>query len=84
MASKDKDAEHTESGTVTPADEMRAVVDGMAAAALIGQTMGLQILAAEMEVLSHLVPGMASEHAEDRTDAEIDAEIEAGFDNMPI
>lgn len=68
----------------TSADEMRAVVDGLASAALIGQTMGLQVLAAEMEIMSHLVPGMTDKEPDTRTAAEIDAEIEAGFDNMPI
>ena len=56
-------------------------------AAAAGQAMGLAVLRAEMEALSKMMPGAVSEEdaaqAEARHAAE-EAEIEAGFDNMPV
>ena len=63
------------------------VVKKMNAAAAAGQAMGLAVLRAEMEALSKVMPGAMSEEdaaqAEARHAAE-EAEIEAGFDNMPV
>lgn len=63
---------------------------GFAAEALeavaVTQAIGLGVLRAEMEALTHLLPG-----AREETDAEATARqaaeaaaIEAGFDNMPV
>lgn len=56
-------------------------------AAAAGQAMGLALLRAEMEALSQVMPGAAA--PEDAAEAEArhaaeEAEIEAGFDNMPV
>jgi hypothetical protein len=47
--------------------------------AVAGQAAGLRLLAAEMQALAHLMPGMAGV-----PHAMTDAEIEADFDNMPV
>lgn len=62
---------------------------GFAAEALeavaLTQAMGLGVLRAEMEALTRVLPGHATTEAEAeaRLAAEA-AEIEAGFDNMPV
>jgi hypothetical protein len=62
---------------------MGEAVEAMAA----GQAMGLALLKAEMAALAQVMPGAVG----DATDAEIEArhaaeeaEVEAGFDNMPV
>jgi hypothetical protein len=52
--------------------------------ALAGQVVGLKLLAAEMEALSHLMPGVPGVEPQVAPESRTDAEIEAGFDNMPV
>jgi hypothetical protein len=59
-----------------PADLIREEAD-LLAAGLELQHQGLDLLLAEMRALAALMPGEA-----DHTPT--DAEIEAGFDNMPV
>jgi len=51
------------------------LAEDMAGAALVGQTMGLQLLAAEMQALACILPGHT---------APSEDEIEDDFDNMPV
>lgn len=53
-------------------DEARFLAAGMEM-----QHQGLELLLAEMRALAALMPG-------DHADQPTDAEIEAGFDNMPV
>ena len=55
------------------------VTEVAVAAQAAGQAAGLRLLAAEMQALAHLMPGMAGV-----AHAPTDAEIEAYFDNMPV
>lgn len=50
-------------------------------AAVTAPTIGLKVLLAEMQALSHVIPG-SQETPEQR--AKHEAEVEADFDNMPI
>lgn len=60
----------------TPADLIRDEAELLAAGAKL-QSQGLELLLAEMRALAALMPGdVASPPSE--------AEVEAGFDNMPI
>lgn len=65
---------------------MGAAVEAGAAA----QALGLALLRAEMDALVQMMPGQGSEMApETATDAaarqaETDAAVEAGFDNLPV
>lgn len=85
----------TKHSAETPVSQMAHLMGEMTEAALAGQAVGLKLLAAEMQVLSHLIPsGPATGETADASAAEVqtpekpdsktDAEIEAGFDNMPI
>lgn len=65
-----------ETGVAQMAHLAEEIADGIVA----GQAMGLQVLAAEMQALSRLIPGMV--YAEGH--APTQAEIEADFDNMPV
>lgn len=60
----------------TPADLIRDEAD-LLAAGLELQHQGLDLLLAEMRALAALMPGESHPH-------ETDAEIEEGFDNMPV
>lgn len=60
----------------TPADLIREEADLLAAGLEI-QTQGLELLLAEMRALAALMPG-------DPAPSATDAEVEAGFDNMPV
>lgn len=60
----------------TPADLLRDEADLIAAGAQL-QMQGLDLLLAEMRALANLMPGAQSEQADD-------AEVEQGFDNMPV
>lgn len=63
----------------------------VAQAAALGSTAGLNLLLAEMNALSAMMPGMTAarpsgcscEEQEARARA-ADAEVEASFDNMPV
>jgi hypothetical protein len=59
-----------------PADLIRDEADLLAAGVKL-QTQGLELLLAEMRALASLMPGEDSR-------LPTDAEVEAGFDNMPI
>lgn len=59
-----------------PADPIRDEA-GLVAAGMDLQQQGLDLLLAEMRALAALMPG-------NRTHRPTDAEIEAGFDNMPV
>jgi hypothetical protein len=59
-----------------PADLIRDEADLLAAGVKL-QTQGLELLLAEMRALASLMPGEDSRRP-------TDAEVEAGFDNMPI
>jgi len=72
---QDKDGDMALTGF---ADQAREVV-------ALGQAIGLGVLQAEMEALTHLLPGKVETDAE--REARIAAEaaaIEDGFDNMPV
>ena len=62
--------------TPTPADLIRDEAD-LLAAGLELQHQGLELLLAEMHALATILPGENSR-------LPTDAEVEAGFDNMPI
>lgn len=67
------------------ADEnpMIHMVEEMVEVVAATQAAGLQMLQAEMEALTHVLPGVGHE----MTDAEraaADLKIEADFDNMPV
>jgi hypothetical protein len=64
----------------TPAEQMAELAAEMTEVMVAGQTAGLRILAAEMQALTQLMPGLAHPAGEGPTDAEIEAE----FDNMPV
>jgi hypothetical protein len=64
----------------TPIEEMAALATTLTDAMTLGQAAGLAILAAEMEALTHLMPGLAHPAATGPSEAE----IEADFDNMPV
>jgi len=71
-----------------PADLIPQETD-LVEAGLTLQHQGLQLLFAEMRALAALMPGNPSASAihpggNHRPDASTDAEIEAGFDNMPV
>lgn len=85
----------TKQGAETPVAQMAHLMGEMTEVALAGQAVGLKILAAEMQVLSHLMPqAVPAPDPQDKSKTEdqgaggaegkTDAEIEAGFDNMPI
>lgn len=54
----------------------------MAGAAVAGQMAGLALLLAEMQALTHLMPGSVQHDAAETLRHE--AEVEAEFDNMPV
>jgi hypothetical protein len=62
--------------TKTPKDPLREEVDLLEAGIEL-QHQGLELLLAEMHALSALMPGEDSR-------LPTDAEVEAGFDNMPV
>jgi len=69
--------EHT-----TPIEQMVHLAEEMTEAAVAGQAVGLQILAAEMQALTQIMPGMTQ--ALQAHVPQSDTEIEAEFDNMPV
>lgn len=64
----------------TPIDQMAHLVGEMTEMAVTGQAIGLEVLAAEMQALTQLMPGLAGGSVTTQTDAE----VEASFDNMPV
>ncbi|RYI14456.1 MAG: hypothetical protein EON48_11875 [Acetobacteraceae bacterium] len=62
--------------TMTAADLLRSEADLLEVGVTL-QNKGLELLLAEMRALAALMPGVDSSQP-------TDAEIEAGFDNMPI
>ena len=61
---------------ITPANLIRDEADLLAAGIEL-QQQGLDLLLAEMRALAALMPG-------DTPHEQTDAEVEAGFDNMPV
>lgn len=59
-----------------------AEFDFYAAAPLVGQVIGLQLLRAEMHALSQVLPGIYQNNHADSNRS--DAMKEADFDNMPV
>jgi hypothetical protein len=68
----------------TPAAQVAHLMGEMTQVALAGQAVGLKILAAEMEALSHVIPGLVGAEPQAVVEGRTDAEIEADFDNMPV
>ena len=68
----------------TPAAQVANLMGEMTEVALAGQAVGLKILAAEMEALSHAIPGLVGAEPQAVVEGRTDAEIEADFDNMPV
>ena len=75
----------------TDLQKISSLATQVAQAAAIGSTAGLNLLLAEMNALSAMMPGMTAalpsecscEEQEARARA-VDAEVEASFDNMPV
>ena len=74
----------TKSSAATPAEQVAHLMGEMTEVALAGQVVGLKILAAEMEALSHVIPGLVGAEPQAGVEGRTDAEIEADFDNMPV
>lgn len=68
----------------TPIAQVAHLMGEMTEVALAGQVVGLKILAAEMEALSHGMPGLVGAEPQAGAEGRSDAEIEADFDNMPV
>ena len=68
----------------TPTAQVAQLMGEMTEVALAGQAVGLKILAAEMEALSHVIPGLVGAEPQAGAKGRTDAEIEADFDNMPV
>lgn len=64
----------------TPIEQMAELAAEVTGVMVAGQSAGLKILAAEMQALTRLMPGIA--HPAEAGPS--DAEIEADFDNMPV
>ena len=64
----------------TPIEQMAQLAGEVTEVMVAGQAAGLKILAAEMQALTQLMPGMAHPAGEGPSDAE----IESDFDNMPV
>lgn len=68
----------------TPAGQVAQLMGEITEVALAGQAVGLKLLAAEMEVLSGMLPGAPGAEPQPVPQNRTDAEIEADFDNMPV
>lgn len=66
----------------TPADLIRQEAT-LIETGLQMQSQGLSLLLAEMQALAGMMPGAVAP-ADMKTFAEVEAETEAGFDNMPV
>ncbi|WP_103256018.1 hypothetical protein [Tabrizicola aquatica] len=69
--------------TKTPMDKLVETETELVATTVALQEQGLELLLAEMHALKGMMTG-AAPRATPATEAEIEAETEAGFDNMPI
>ncbi|MFN7224742.1 MAG: hypothetical protein ACK4MS_12040 [Paracoccaceae bacterium] len=69
-------------GTEEDLRRIAALAQTAADQAARGANVGLGVLLAEMQALSAVLPGMV--HAQPKDAAKEDAEVEAGFDNMPV
>lgn len=67
--------------TETPLEQMAHLAGELTEAAVAGQAAGLRLLAAEMQALGQLIPGLGGPGGDHPAR---DAEIEADFDNMPV
>ncbi|WP_225029765.1 hypothetical protein [Xinfangfangia pollutisoli] len=73
-------------------DLVRQMTEGLTDLAMTGQRAALGALQAEMLALAAMIPGvvpgalagMAAPPRDEARRREIEAEIEAGFDNMPV
>lgn len=63
----------------TSVGQMAHLASEMTDVAAAGQAAGLRLLAAELQALAHLMPGLATP-----SHLPSDQEIEADFDNMPV
>ena len=68
----------------TPAAQVAHLIGRDDRGGLGGQVVGLKILAAEMEALSHVMPVLVGAEPQAGVEGRTDAEIEADFDNMPV
>lgn len=66
---------------MTDKSNVNQLVAEVVEAAVTAPTIGLKVLLAEMQALSHVIPG-GQETPEQR--AEHEAAVEADFDNMPV
>ena len=66
--------------TESPIEQMAHLMGEVTEVSIAGQAAGLRLLAAEMQALSQMMPGLGTGTAHPATDAE----IEADFDNMPV
>lgn len=71
-----------------PTSVMMDMASGLAEATATAQKAGLELLQAELQAMTALMPGLAPQH---RDEAELEAErraaeaaVEDGFDNMPV
>lgn len=71
-------------GAGTGMTEMAALMGATVEAAANAQVMGLSLLKAEMAALAQMMPGQESDPVTEARRAAEEAEIEAGFDNMPV
>lgn len=60
-------------------DQMARMMGVMTETAVAGQSAGLQALAAEMQALTLIMPGLGAGASHPT-----DAEVEASFDNLPV
>jgi hypothetical protein len=74
----------THDSAATPAAQVAHLVGTMTEAALVGQVVGLKLLAAEMEGLGHIMPGVSGAEHQPAFESRTDTEIEADVDNMPV
>ena len=63
----------------TAVGQMANLAGEMTEVAVAGQAAGLRLLAAEMQALARMMPGLAAPSA-----LPSDPEVEAEFDNMPV
>ncbi|EKD60689.1 MAG: hypothetical protein ACD_54C00612G0002 [uncultured bacterium] len=66
---------------MTDKSNVNQLVTEVVEAAVTAPTIGLKVLLAEMQALSHVIPG-GQETPEQR--AQHEAAVEADFDNMPV
>ena len=66
---------------MTDKSDVSQMVAEVVEAAATAPTIGLKVLLAEMQALSHVIPG-GQETPEQR--AQHEAAVEADFDNMPV